>query len=88
MAMDGGAIQDVRVGITGVAPKAYRAFAVEDALKGKSPDPSTVEQVAQHAADGVTPLEDIHADAEYRAHLARVLTKRALLKAIERAQAS
>jgi len=85
--MDGGAIQDVRVGITGVAPKAYRAIAVEDALKGKTPDPSTIEQASQHAADGITPLEDIHADAAYRAHLAKVLTKRALLKAIERAQA-
>jgi len=85
--LDGGVIQDVRVGITGVAPKAYRAIAVEDALKGKTPDPSTIEQASQHAADGITPLEDIHADAAYRAHLAKVLTKRALLKAIERAQA-
>jgi carbon-monoxide dehydrogenase medium subunit len=85
--LDGGVIQDVRVGITGVAPKAYRAIAVEDALKGKTPDPSTIEQASQHAADGITPLEDIHADAAYRAHLAQVLTKRALLKAIERAQA-
>ncbi|GBC98435.1 Carbon monoxide dehydrogenase medium chain [bacterium HR17] len=84
--LDGGVLQDVRVGITGVAPKAYRATTVEHALKGKAPDAATVEQAARHAADGVTPLDDIHADADYRAHLAKVLTKRALLKAVERAR--
>ncbi len=83
--LDGGVIQDVRVGITGVASKPYRAFAVEDALKGKTPDAPTIEQAARQAADGIIPLEDIHASAEYRAHLAQVLTKRALGKAIERA---
>ncbi len=83
--LDGGVIQEVRVGITGVAPKAYRATAVEDALKGKGPDFATIEQAAQRAADNITPLQDIHADADYRTHLAKVLTKRALIKAIERA---
>jgi CO/xanthine dehydrogenase FAD-binding subunit len=37
-----------------------------------------------HAADGVTPLSDIHASAEFRAHLAQVNTKRAVLRAVER----
>ncbi len=83
--VDGGIIQDVRIGITGVAPKAYRAKAVEDALKGKVPEAAAIEQAANHAADGITPLEDVHASADYRAHLTRVLTKRALLKAVERA---
>lgn len=84
--MDGGVVQDIRVGITGVAPKAYRAKGVEDALKGKTPDAATMDQAVQRATDGITPLNDIHASSDYRAHLARVLTKRALQKAIKRTQ--
>lgn len=83
--LNGGIIQDVRIGITGVAPKAYRAKAVEDILKGKAPELATIERAAAIACEGVTPLEDVHASAEYRGHLAKVLTKRALLKAVERA---
>ncbi|MCS7263381.1 MAG: xanthine dehydrogenase family protein subunit M [Armatimonadetes bacterium] len=86
VSLDDSVIQDVRVGITGVAPKAYRATGVENALKGQAFNPKTIEQASELAADGINPLEDIHADAEYRAHLAKVLTKRALLKAIERAK--
>ena len=74
-----------RVGITGIAPKAYRATAVERAIGAeRSLTPERVSQAAMHAADGVTPLSDIHASAEFRAHLAQVNTKRALLRAVER----
>lgn len=73
----------VRVGITGVAAKAYRAAAVERALAGAgSPTPDLVAAAAAHAADGVEPLGDIHASPEYRAHLARVNTRRALQRAL------
>jgi len=64
-----------RVGITGVAAKAYRATSVEKALADGSKDP------AEHAADGVDVLGDLHASAEFRAHLARVHTRRALARA-------
>jgi len=75
-----------RVGVTGVAPKAYRASAVEQALaKHKSPKPEQIAQAATHAADGVHPLSDIHASADYRAHLAQVNTRRAIEKALSRA---
>jgi carbon-monoxide dehydrogenase medium subunit len=62
------------VGVTGVAPKAYRAKVVERALRSGA----DFAQAAQKAADGVEPLGDIHASAEFRAHLARVNTRRAL----------
>jgi carbon-monoxide dehydrogenase medium subunit len=80
---DGGVVQDVRVGVTGVGPKAYRADGVEQALKGKGAD--AVSQAAEKAADGIDCNDDIHASAEYRAHLARVFTRRALEAAIQRA---
>jgi carbon-monoxide dehydrogenase medium subunit len=74
----------VSVGITGVARKPYRATAVEEALRGNL-TPDAVPGAASHAADGVEALGDIHASTEYRAHLARVYTKRALLAALARA---
>ncbi len=73
-----------RIGITGVAATPYRAPAVEALLVGKALDASTVATAAEHAAKGVEANEDIFASAEYRAHLARVYTKRAIHKAAER----
>jgi len=73
----------VRVGITGVAAKAYRATGVEQALKGKT-TAEAIAQAAARATDGVELLNDIHASAEYRAHLAQVNTKRALERAASR----
>jgi aerobic carbon-monoxide dehydrogenase medium subunit len=71
----------VRVGVTGIAPKAYRASAVETAL-GTQRTTQAIALAASHAADGVEPLNDIHASAEFRAHLAQVNTRRALDRAL------
>ncbi|MGH7934888.1 MAG: FAD binding domain-containing protein [Candidatus Binataceae bacterium] len=71
----------VRVGITGLGAKAFRAKAVENALSGKTPDTATIGAAAAHAADGVDALADIHAAADFRAELARVYTRRALVAA-------
>jgi len=76
----------IRVGITGVAAKAYRAAAVEQALAGKTLSAATIAEAAAHAADGMELLSDIHADAAYRAQLARVNTARALTTAFQRAR--
>ena len=75
----------VRVGVTGIAVKAYRATAVEQALAGQTaPAADAIARAANHAADGVEPLRDIHGSAEYRAHLAQVNTKRAIERALAR----
>jgi len=82
--LDGsGNVESVKVGVTGVGPKAYRATAVEEALVGK--DAGAVADAAAHAADGIDCNDDIHASAEYRAHLAVVFTRRALQAAFSRA---
>jgi len=73
----------VRVGVTGVAAKAYRATGVEQALNGKT-TADAIALAAAHATDGVDRLSDIHASADYRAQLALVNTKRALEKAAAR----
>jgi carbon-monoxide dehydrogenase medium subunit len=81
-------IEQVAVGITGVDNKAYRASATEAALHGQTATAEAISQAAAQATDGAEALEDIHASAEYRLHLARVYTKRALRQAVERAQSA
>lgn len=76
----------VRVGITGLGPKPFRAKAVESALQGKPPA-QAISAAAAHAAEGIDALSDLHASAEFRADLARVYTRRALETAAARAQA-
>ncbi|MDQ7842857.1 MAG: xanthine dehydrogenase family protein subunit M [Armatimonadota bacterium] len=85
--MRGTRCEEARVAVTGVGPTAYRATAVERLLAGGPLDEQRVASAAEHAADGIEPNEDLFADAEYRAHLARVFTRRAVLVARDRAGA-
>jgi len=80
-----GAVEAAGVGITGVGATAYRAVAVEDAIRGKSPTARNLQQAASHAAEGMEANGDLYASAEYRAHLATVYAERALATAAERA---
>ena len=73
-------IDDVAVGITGVGEIAFRATAVEDALRGKPA--SAIPEAAKHAADKIEALGDNYASADYRRHLAQVYTRRALQEAL------
>lgn len=74
----GGPVAFCRVAITGVGDRPYRATAVEAALTGSDGSPDAIAAAAAHATDGVAVASDIHADAAYRAHLAAVMTRRAL----------
>jgi carbon-monoxide dehydrogenase medium subunit len=66
-----------RIGLTNVGSTPVRAKAVEDALqKGANP-----EEAAQYASDGLSPSGDLRASPEYKKHLSRVLTKRAIEQA-------
>ncbi|MGH9356528.1 MAG: FAD binding domain-containing protein, partial [Terriglobia bacterium] len=85
---DAGDVEQLAVGVTGIGAKAYRAAAVEDALRGKAPDATTLKGACEHAADGIEVNSDLFASADYRRHLAKVYTRRALEKAIERTRAS
>lgn len=66
-----------RIGLTNVGPTPVRAKAVEEALHGGAKP----EEAAQHASDGLNPSGDLRASPEYKKHLARVLTKRAIEQA-------
>lgn len=76
----GSKIDDAAVGITGVGEIAYRATAVEDALRGKPA--SAIAEASKHAVDKVDALGDNYASADYRRHLAQVYTSRALQEAL------
>jgi carbon-monoxide dehydrogenase medium subunit len=86
--VEGGKCSRVSLVIGGTTANPVHAAAAEKALTGKEPSEaniaSAVSQVTQAIAN---PLSDIYASSEYRAHLATVLAKRALLSAAARAQA-
>jgi carbon-monoxide dehydrogenase medium subunit len=84
--LNGNSIASARIGVTGVGPKAYRPLAVEQALVGMTAEEEAVKAAVQSVADGIDVQGDIHASPEYRAHLARVLTRRAVLQAAQRAR--
>jgi len=75
-----------RVGITGVGSHATRAKGVEAALVGKTLDAATMAAASQKAADGIEINADLQGSVEYKAHLTRVYTRRALERAVERAK--
>jgi carbon-monoxide dehydrogenase medium subunit len=73
-----------RIGVTGIAAKPYRASAAEKKLEGQTLTAELIAAAAKKAANRIEPLNDIHASAEYRAHLAKVNTQRALQLAASR----
>ena len=77
-----GSCETAGVGVTGVASKAYRAAAVEAALKGQQLNEQTIAEAAGHATDGVDANSDLYASEDYRRHLAQVFTKRAIHQAL------
>ena len=80
----GGKVTMARVGVTGMSGKPYRATSVEKALEGTSGSALDVQKAAASVADGVDANSDLHASADYRKHLARVYTMRALTVALSR----
>jgi carbon-monoxide dehydrogenase medium subunit len=78
---EGGTISEARVGLTNMASTPLRARAVEDALVGKPATDEAVREAAASAAEGTNPPSDLNGDADYRRHLATVLTRRAVLAA-------
>jgi aerobic carbon-monoxide dehydrogenase medium subunit len=76
-----GSAEDVRVAFTNMASTPIRARAVEDALRGKGLDASSIASAAEQAAEGTDPPGDLNATPDYKRHLARVLTRRALEEA-------
>jgi carbon-monoxide dehydrogenase medium subunit len=73
-----GSCEDVRIGLTHMSSVPLRATAAESALRGQPLDAQSIGAAAEQAAEGTEPPADLNASADYKRHLARVLTRRAL----------
>jgi aerobic carbon-monoxide dehydrogenase medium subunit len=81
-----GTCSGASLAVTGAAVKPTRASATEAALVGNTLDEATVADAASHAADGLELVADIHGSRAYRADMTRVMMRRAIQKAAERAR--
>ncbi|MGH3440314.1 MAG: FAD binding domain-containing protein, partial [Sciscionella sp.] len=78
---DGGTIAEARIGLTNMSSVPVRARGVEQALLGQRASTESIRAAAEHAVEGTSPSTDGNGDAEYRSHLAKVLTSRAVATA-------
>jgi carbon-monoxide dehydrogenase medium subunit len=78
---EGGTITEARIGLTNMGPTPLRAEAAEAALAGQPATEDAIRVAAALAAEGTSPPSDLNGDADYRRHLATVLTRRAVLAA-------
>ncbi len=74
----GGTCEEIAIGVTGVGDVAYRAERVEEALRGRQLDDSTIASAAARVTDGVDPIQDVNATPAYRSHLAQVYVERTI----------
>lgn len=79
--VEGGTIAEAKIGLTNMGATPLRARSVEQALVGAAATEEAVGAACAAAADGTNPPSDLNGDADYRRHLATVLTRRAVLAA-------
>jgi len=79
-------VREARLATAGAGPVPVRLRAAEDILVKEGVDERALEAAAVRAAELVTPDSDLHATAAYRTNLTRVLTQRALVRAVARAR--
>lgn len=82
-----GTCQEARIALGSVAPTTIRAKEAEKLLKGKAIDQKLIEQASEAASEESRTITDIRSTAEYRRDMSRVLVKRSISKALERARA-
>ncbi len=78
---ENGSIAEARIGLTNMGSTPLRAVAVEAALSGVDASAEAIAAAAEHAAEGTSAPSDLSGQADYREHLVRVLTKRAVTAA-------
>lgn len=87
LALDGkGNVSTAGIGLTNVGPTALRARRAEDALRGRAPDDNAIAAAAEAAAAESQPVADLRGPVDYKRDVVRVLTTRALRRAVARAK--
>ncbi|MBK9316724.1 MAG: xanthine dehydrogenase family protein subunit M [Acidobacteria bacterium] len=85
LTINNGLCETAAIGVTGLAPKAYRAASTEALLIGKPLDDLSISAAAAKAdADTSDAMEDIHASGDYRRHLSRIFTRRAIHMSVKK----
>ena len=79
---------DARVALGAVGPTPIMASTAEARLKGRPFDAKAATEAAECAAAGARPIDDVRAGADYRKEMVRVLTRRAIESAFQRARGS
>jgi CO/xanthine dehydrogenase FAD-binding subunit len=87
LTLSNGVCGKARIALAAVAPVPLRATAAEQVLEGQSVTPSLIERAAELAVEAARPISDQRGSVEFRRHLVRVLTRRTLTTALERAHA-
>jgi carbon-monoxide dehydrogenase medium subunit len=82
-----GTCQDARIGLGAVGPTPMRAPRSETVLRGQTLTDQVIEEASWIAAEEARPIDDVRSSAEYRREMVRVLTRRGLRQAMERARA-
>jgi len=80
-----GEIARIGIGLTNAGPTPIEATAAEGSLRGRQPDAAAIAEAARLAADATSPSADRRGSVEYKRDMARVLTGRAVTRAVERA---
>lgn len=80
---DGERLIDVKIALGAVAPTPMRAKKAEEMLRGSNLEENSIEKAAWVAAEEARPISDVRGSAEYRKHILKVLTKQAILAAVE-----
>lgn len=83
--MNGGEIENIRIGMSGVGDRVLRATAAEDVLRGQRPGDELYWTAGEAAAGACNPIEDARGTPEYKKDLVRVILGRTVAKAVERA---
>ncbi|WP_069806446.1 glyceraldehyde dehydrogenase subunit beta [Vulcanisaeta thermophila] len=79
-----GSIEDASIGITAAGPKPFRAREAEKALIGRKPTSDVIEDAAEKAMRESNPISDIRGSSDYKRYMVKVITKRAINKALSR----
>ena len=81
---DKGNCTSAGIGLTNVNPTPLRASRSEEALVGSNVDDSAIDTAAQFASEDCSPSSDLRGDEDFKRRMVKVLTKRMILKALDR----
>jgi len=84
--LEGNTCKRVGIGLTNVGPTPIKATRAEKALEGKAAEEKNIQEAARIASEEAQPVDDLRGSADYKRSLIRVLTARALQKAVARAK--